>query len=180
MQFNGTVTTSSTQSVEYKLTSTDNTMWYEVRISPMITGEGEELLVVYIVRDITQRKMAETKLKSERNFLRTLIDNVPDYIYVMDQYGRFAASNTAHAAAVHSTPPEVIGKSASDILFLDFARRLHDDDEKVMLTGNALISEERLIGDIEGISRWVLMTKVPLRSEFGDITGWAEYLARYY
>ncbi len=166
-----TVATSSTQSVEYKIESTDDTMWYEVRISPMNTGEGEKSLVVYIVRDITQRKMAEAKLKSERNLLRTLIDNVPDYIYVMDQYGRFAASNTAHAAVLHLTPPQIIGKTVADILSLDFVQRLHDDDKKIMLTGNPLISEERLIGNVDGVPQWVLMTKVPLRDENSDVIG---------
>jgi PAS domain S-box-containing protein len=166
-----TMVTSSTQSVEYKIESTISTRWYEVRISPMITDTREKSLVVYIVRDITQRKMTEAKLKSERNLLRTLIDNVPDYIYVMDQDGRFAASNTAHAAVLHLTPPQIIGKTVADILSPDFARRLHDDDKKIMLTGNPLISEERLIENVDEVSQWVLMTKVPLRDENSEIIG---------
>lgn len=166
-----TVATSSTQSVEYKIISTDETMWYEVRISPMFTGHGEKSLAVYIVRDITQRKMAETNLKSERNLLRTLIDNVPDYIYVMDQYGRFAASNTAHAAVLHLIPPQILGQTVADILLLDFAQRLHDDDKTIMLTGNPLISEERLISNVNGGVQWVLMTKIPLRDENSDVIG---------
>src|SRR5664279_2174356 len=35
-----------------------------------------------IVEDITQRRLAQQKLADERNLLRTIIDNVPDYIYV--------------------------------------------------------------------------------------------------
>lgn len=166
-----TIETSDTQSVEFQLEGPNDPVWFEVRTSPMRMSDNEQSLVVYIARDITDHKTAELKLIRERNLLRTLIDNVPDYIFVMDRDGRFAASNTAHAAAVQLTPPAIIGKTSRDVLSPDFTQRFHNDDEKVMSTGDPLISEERLIQDSDRHLQWVLMTKVPLHNETGDVIG---------
>ncbi|MBK8027148.1 MAG: response regulator [Chloroflexi bacterium] len=62
-----------------------------------------------------ERVRAEQKLLRERNLLRTLIDNVPDVIYVTDLTGRFIASNAAHAAAAHTTPSQMIGRTSADV-----------------------------------------------------------------
>ena len=48
-----------------------------------------------VVRDVTERKRAEKKLEEERILLRTLIDNLPDQIYVMDVQGRKIIANIA-------------------------------------------------------------------------------------
>jgi PAS domain S-box-containing protein len=49
-----------------------------------------------ISRDITEIKRIEDELASERNLLRSLIDNLPDYIYVKDTAGRYVIDNIAH------------------------------------------------------------------------------------
>lgn len=165
-----TIETGVTQSVEYQIDLPDGSMWFEMRTSLMSAAPGGKALTVYIVRNITDRKVAELRLRRERNLLRTLIDNVPDHIFVIDRTGRFIANNTAHAAAAHLSPAELIGKTPLDVFLPDFARAFHGDDKKVMATGNALISEERLIQNISN-NQWVLMTKVPLTDETGDVIG---------
>ncbi|MBZ0285201.1 MAG: PAS domain-containing protein [Anaerolineae bacterium] len=166
-----TIATTTTQSVEYQIESSDNVKWFEARISPMQPMYDEKSMVAYIVRDITDRKMGEIKLKRERNLLRTLIDNVPDYIFVKDRSGRFIASNTPHSAAIHRTPAQVIDKTDQDLQSPDFVQQFHNDDEELMLTGVPLINQERLIHNAQGRSQWLLMTKVPLRNELGDVIG---------
>jgi PAS domain S-box-containing protein len=50
------------------------------------------------------------------NLLRTLIDNVPDYIFAKDREGRFILSNVAHAqGAGVENPDELVGKLARDV-----------------------------------------------------------------
>jgi PAS domain S-box-containing protein len=166
-----TLETSVTQSIEYQLDSSSEAAWFEVRTSPMVTLAGESPMVVYIARNITDRKLAELKLTRERNLLRTLIDNVPDYIFVIDREGRFVASNSAHAAVGHLTPAQIIGKSATEVFTPDIAQRFHADDEHVMATITPLINEERLVLETNNDQQWVLMTKIPLQSETGNVLG---------
>jgi nitrate/nitrite-specific signal transduction histidine kinase len=47
-------------------------------------------------RDVAERALAEEVLAQERNLLRTLIDNVPDRIYIKDAQGRYLMDNAAH------------------------------------------------------------------------------------
>jgi len=47
--------------------------------------------------NVTELKEAEETLDRERVLLRTVIDNLPDYIYAKDQQGHFVLNNVAHA-----------------------------------------------------------------------------------
>ena len=46
--------------------------------------DGKPLCMVGVVMDVTERKQVEKALEQERNLLRTLIDNLPDHVYVKD------------------------------------------------------------------------------------------------
>ena len=68
-------------------------------------------------RDITDRKEAEEELRNERTLLRTLVDNLPDYIYVKDTESRHILNNKANVELIGMhTEEETLGKSAVDIL----------------------------------------------------------------
>ena len=60
---------------------------FPVEVSCRIVEIGGTRYTLDIVRDITQRKAQEEALDHERNLLRTLMDNLPDYIYVKDAGG---------------------------------------------------------------------------------------------
>ena len=166
-----TISTATTQTVEYQLELSIGMISFEGRTSLMTTAVDGKTLVVYVARDVTDRKEAELKLTRERNLLRTLIDNIPDYIFVKDLAGRFIASNTAHAAAVQLSPRDIIGKTADEVFQPDFVDKFHRDDATVTATRQALINEERLIPHMDGTPHWGLITKVPLITETGDMIG---------
>jgi len=64
-----------------------------------------------VLQDITERKRAEEALAGERTLLRTVIDLLPDYIYVKDTQSRFLLSNEACARLMgEMAPTELIGK----------------------------------------------------------------------
>ncbi len=149
----------------------DGTTLYLQTSTSLINLAGREL-ILGIDRDMTERKQAQEALAKERNLLRTLIDNLPDYIYVKDTAGRFLVSNMANARALGESSPEgVIGKMDYDF----FSRELADQyraDEKAVLSGQALINrEEPTINHLTGQRAWNWTTKVPLRDRQGKIIG---------
>lgn len=167
-----TVKSGATQSVEYQLELPAGLTWFEGRTS-LMTGVSESgmQLVVYVARDITDGKEAELNLRRERNQLRTLIDNIPDYIFVQNDQGQFVASNTAHAAMAELTPSQIIGKQAVDVFAPTLAQQFHVDDASVMRSCQALINEERLINVSPVRQQWVLMTKVPIYNDEAEVIG---------
>lgn len=81
---------------------------------------SEEVSLLRIMGQIftnaLQHKRAEGALAQERNLLRTVIDNLPDYIYAKDARSRFILNNKAHRRLLRAkSPEEVLQKSDYDI-----------------------------------------------------------------
>jgi PAS domain S-box-containing protein len=66
--------------------------------------------------EIEERKRMERTLAEERNLLRTLIDNLPNLIYVKDLQNRFLTANKAAIASLGlTTQDELLGKTDFDL-----------------------------------------------------------------
>ena len=122
--------------------------------------------------DITARRQIEEALVAERTLLRTLIDYLPDPIYVKDTEGRFILENEAEARQMGAaSTSEVVGKTGFDYYEPELAERYHKDDLAVMRSGQALINREEPATDVGGHQKWILTTKVPLRNANGEVIG---------
>jgi len=134
-----------------------------------INGEAH---IMNVTRDISRIKDIENELKQEKNLLHTLIDNLPDRIYIKDRNSRFVICNRALAERMGKKEvSEVIGKSDFDFQLPELAEQFYRDEQEIMNSGIPLINHEepRVLPD--GERRWNLTTKVPLRDAEGNITG---------
>lgn len=122
--------------------------------------------------EVVERKTAEVALAAERNLLRTVIDNLPDYIYAKDTKGRFILKNLAEARLIEATSSiDVIGKTNFDYDPTELANKYHADDQVVLQSKQPLINREDSITVENGTQRWVLTSKVPLQDAQGKIVG---------
>lgn len=122
---------------------------------------------------LSQERHQETvaALAAERRTMRTLIDNVPDYIFVKDREGRFTLSNVAHARAAQAQSDQaLLGKQASSFFPGEFAAQYAEDDG-LALRGESVLAQERRTLNAAGELIWVTTTKVPMRDEHGEIIG---------
>jgi PAS domain S-box-containing protein len=139
-------------------------------VVPMMLGSRRCLIESFI--DVTERKQAEEALREERNLLRTLVDNVPDFIFVKDTESRFVLNNTSHLRVLGATSQdEALGKTDFDFFPQDLAASYHADEQAVIQSGQPLFDREETYIDQRGDSRWLLTTKVPLRDNQGNIIG---------
>jgi len=139
---------------------------------PLKNRQGKIIGNFGISRDISEIKRIEERLDTERNLLRSLIDNLPDYIYVKDTEVRYLLDNIAHRRWLGAdAEDEVIGKRVSDFFPSDDMAGFSNDDEKVILSGHPLLNREELVTDRFGNRRWHATTKVPLRNNDGKVTG---------
>ena len=120
---------------------------------------------------ITAQKLAEEELRHERNILRTLIDNLPDSVYVKDTK---SCKTIANEADVHNmggqSEAEVLGKNDFDFYSADVAAAFYADDQSVIQTGQPILNKEEFFIDKEGKEHWLLTSKLPLMDEHGRIT----------
>jgi PAS domain S-box-containing protein len=139
---------------------------------PLKNRHGRAIGVFGISRDITALKKFEEQLETERNLLRSLIDNLPDYIYVKDTEGRYLLDNIAHRRFLGvDSEKDVVGKTVASFFSPDLADAFVRDDTKVIHSGHPLLNREEPVIDRLGNKRWHSTTKVPLRNSQGEIVG---------
>src|SRR3984893_14702412 len=118
------------------------------------------------------RTQAEGKLSSERNLLRALIDNLPDFIYVKDANSRFLIANaTVARAAGEQSPERLLGKTDFDFFPKELASAYFADDQAVIRSGQPLSNREERVVDADGNTNWLLTAKVPLLDNAGRPIG---------
>lgn len=140
---------------------------------PFLGSDGQVAGLVGLGRDITRQKQIDKELETERNTLRTLLDNLPDAVFVKDRDGRFVVSNAANAEFFGVDPPDaILGKTLFEILPADRAQLYGTNDKQVLENGECFVNYEKPKPvSRPGRNDWTLVTKVPLRDSSGSITG---------
>jgi PAS domain S-box-containing protein len=112
-------------------------------------------------------------LAEERHLLRTLIDALPDLIYIKDTDHRFVLANAAFVQYLNLTSIDaLIGKTDLDVCEPDMANRYYQDECRVLETGQPLL--ERIEPGLDrqtNLTRWFLTTKAPFHDQQGNLKG---------
>ncbi|GAB4578680.1 MAG: hypothetical protein Fur0022_14160 [Anaerolineales bacterium] len=133
--------------------------------------DGENRYLCHLL-DITARKQAEENLGREHRLLRTVIDNLPDYIYLKDSQHRCLVSNLANARSLGiKRPEEVVGKTLFDFYPPEEAERYSQFDKQVLETGAPIHIENQFMDLETGQMHWTWMTRIPFLSSDGTISG---------
>ena len=114
------------------------------------------------------------RLLKERDLLRTIIDNLPDYIYAKDRQGRFLLNNPAHAKSLGTSAKELKGKSDFDFFPRELAEQFFSDEQRIIATGDSVINQEQhkpCRDSATGEKTWSLASKVTWRGPNGEILG---------
>jgi len=161
---------------------------------PLETADGQIINVEFVsnvylvdrhkviqcnIRDITMRKRAEETIIKERTLLRTLIDNLPNGVFVKDKEYRKMIFNPEHENGVKNhlkhlglnSDIEILGKTDSEVYPMELAEGYLVDDQKIVRDGSALLNNEEIAYDNEGNRIWLLISKIPLKDNKGEITG---------
>ena len=159
-------------SVERLVWPDGHSSWVSATKVPLHDHHGQVIGTVGISRDITLHHETEDALQVERDRLRTLIDNLPDHIFIKDRYCRFVTVNATHVAALgKNSEADLVGLTNLENYEPALAAVYQEDDQRVMTTGLPLIDREEEFVLSDGLRRIILTTKVPLRSVSGEIVG---------
>ncbi|MEM0962462.1 MAG: PAS domain-containing protein, partial [Bacteroidota bacterium] len=154
------------------------TGWKETTRVPLRV-DGEVTGLVTVMRDVTEQKEAETALvvakaaaeareaevNAQRQLLQTVIDTIPDQIYVKDRHGRATLRNKASASALgFESPADSLGKTDAEVRADGVGDDAYADDLRVIESGEPLLGKKERTP--EG---WLLTTKVPLKDEEGEV-----------
>ncbi|MCZ7547258.1 MAG: PAS domain-containing protein [Anaerolineae bacterium] len=148
-----------------------NRRWLSTTKVPFRDSQGNVVGIIGINHDITNRKQMEEQLAEERNLLRTLVDALPDIVYVKDAESRFLLINDIHARLLGEARIEdTLGKTDYDYYPREMADSFRADDLHVIQSGEPVTHEERALG-ADGEEIWILTTKAPFRDASGNVIG---------
>jgi diguanylate cyclase (GGDEF)-like protein/PAS domain S-box-containing protein len=108
----------------------------------------------------------------ERLSLQTLIDWLPDYLWVKDRSSRFLVANKA-LAVDHGRveAKDLVGLTDFDLHAPEVAQRFRAVEAMIVSSGEPMIDVEEVVVHASGATRWLTSTKVPLRNEQNEVIG---------
>jgi PAS domain S-box-containing protein len=119
-----------------------------------------------------QKKEAEEAIKNERILLRTLIDNLPDLIYIKDTLGHKIVSNKADFGFLgFPSEADVLGKTDAELFPERRKNHQIEEDRRIIESQKTIYNYEEQRLDAEGNNHWFLTDKIPLFTEQGAISG---------
>lgn len=149
----------------------DKEKWIELICLPGEKIAEGQYFISGTLQDISESKKAELELHNSNLMLRTVIDNIPDAIYMKDANFRKLIANTGDArnSGVQRIE-EIIGKSDFDVYPKEIAEIYTEDDKKVIINGEPVINREEIL-PAPGKNRWILTSKFPLKNLQNEIVG---------
>ena len=150
-------------------------MWISATKVPWRDNHDNILGLVSLNREITPIKQAEKDLERQHQLLCTLLDALPEQIFVKDAESTFVFANRQCVDAMTPTPGQplesIIGKTDLDLLPRAQAQQNYDQDQHVMRTGAQLDFDGTADEDQAGRQTWMAGCKVPWRDSNGDVIG---------
>ncbi|MEO6709564.1 MAG: ATP-binding protein, partial [Planctomycetota bacterium] len=121
-------------------------VWIEPFPSPIFDGAGNLVGGINMLVDITERKRAEEVLRRQHEQFRSLIDNVPLGVYLIDQDFRIQQVNPV-AMPVFASIPDLIGQDFGDVIHVlwhkDYADEIVRRFRHTLETGEPYSAPER-------------------------------------
>jgi len=125
-----------------------------------------------VIRNAVERARVEGDLAREQEMLENLLARLPDRIYFKDLESRFVRVNQSHADFFQlRDPAAAVGRSDHDFFTSEHAQQALDDERRIIRTGEPIIDQLERETHPDGKITWVLSSKLPLRDQFGEITG---------
>ena len=157
--------------IEYRMIHADgNIRWIYEKGQGLFDRERKLLCLNGAIFDISERKKAEEALKQEQILLRSLIDNIPDFIFYKDTEGVYQACNSAMEKLVGCNKTEIIGVSDYELFPQDVAEFFREQD-RLMINQGKLRRNEEWVKDAEGNSLLLDTLKTPLINNEGKLMG---------
>ncbi|MBD2178962.1 PAS domain-containing protein [Pseudanabaena sp. FACHB-1998] len=160
--------TQTLQTYEQQVWINGELRYEEVRVSPCNNNE-----VVFLIRDISDRKLVENALLESQQFIQTVVDTVPLALFWKNRESVYLGCNQQFAKVVGlKSAEEVIGKTDFDLPWTPVETIAYQkDDQSVMKSGTSRSGIEETMTLANGEQRWMETHKAPLRDWTDHIIG---------
>lgn len=165
--YNGSISNHTLYEVEHRLLFSDGRIKHILeRGEPYFDADGKPVRFVGTSLDITERKLAEQRLLQAQAFTESIINAIPDPLFVKDSQHRWMFLNDTFCSFLGHSREAMLGKSDYDFLPKEEADVFWQKDEAVFASGEVDLNEES-ITDAQGITHFIQTKKTPCEAKDG-------------
>ena len=137
--------------------------------SPLVDSNGKYYGRIWYFRDITERKKAAEALRQSESKHKTLLENLPQKIFLKDRNSVYIFCNENYARDLKIKSGEIAGKTDYEFYPKELAEKYRRDDKRLMESEKSENIEEKYIQDGQEVI--VHTVKTPVRDKEGNVFG---------
>ena len=142
-----------------------------VTISPIFDKDGSVWAASKIARNITEKKRISFLLEEQRRQFKTLLETIPDLVWLKDNDGVFLFCNQRFETMFGAKAEQIVGKTDYDFFDQEVADAFRQGDEAAMQSGKSTMNEEWVTFPSDGHTELLETIKTPLRNDKDEIIG---------
>jgi PAS domain S-box-containing protein len=121
---------------------------------------------------LTIKESREQKLlKNERHLLKTLIETIPDSVWLKDTNGNYITCNLRFEKFIGAKEADLIGKSDYDFFTKELAEFFRQKDKEALQSGKSTTNQEWVTFAEDGHRELLETIKTPMYSSDGKLLG---------
>lgn len=124
-----------------------------------------------VLQDISTAREAMTRLEESENRLRTLIETIPDLVWMKDPEGKYLVCNPRFEQFFGAPQARIVGSTDYDFVSPELADFFREHDRQAMAAGQPCINEEWLTFAVDGRRGLFETIKTPVRDGQGRLLG---------
>lgn len=121
--------------------------------------------------EILEHKRTEEELRKSEGHLRTLVQTIPDLVWLKDKHGAFLLCNPGVERLLGAEKKDIIGKTDYNFINQELADFFIERDQKAILKGESTRTEEWVVFANDGHRALLETIKTPMHDATGNLIG---------
>jgi PAS domain S-box-containing protein len=157
---------------EFRVITKGQESVYDIRESVLKDKRGAMRGRVIALRNVTDRKQMEDALRESEKRFRDISYSMADWVWEVDNNGRYTFTSGSVADVLGYSPEELIGKTLFDLMSEDDSRCIGEVFRRIISEKKPIIDLENWNFTKEGKKICLLTNGVPMFDESGGLIGY--------
>jgi PAS domain S-box-containing protein len=134
----------------------------DARAAPVPDDAGKVGGVVLVVRDITDRRLAEEFLRESEQRFAGFMQHLPGLAWIKDAQGRYVYANDAAEKVFRLRRADLYGKTDDEVFPPATAAQFKENDRRALTSGTAGVTVVEALEHEDGIVHYSIVSKFPI------------------
>lgn len=145
----------------------------QTRLEDEIHNQTQALRIAndWLLKEIEEKRNTQEQLKSSEAHMRTLLDNIPDPIWLKSPDGAYLSFNKAVSNLFNRKESDVLGKTAGDYIDGELEKAIREFESTVLTSQHSVRRELWMYIPERNENRLMDTIKVAVRNENNEPTG---------